>query len=660
VAHVARNTVRAGRRRSVLVAGLIAAAIAVSVASNVLIRNEKEVAFGGLDLDLWGGLMYMGGADVRVNWWGSRNGREPAFGFVARLDAEADAEAEARRVARMQRREAPEVARMIAATLPSGATVTTMVEGEMPGHPVLVTTADTDDPLVAPMFERVDDRPALAGDQVLMSDGAMRRFSGAVGDTVVVPELGRAQIVGRVRDAGDWTRAVIVLARDREEVVVHNRQHVWLIGGVPRAQRAAVVTDLSRKLAAYGGWDEEGGRLEGGLVRGHPGPLPPSGDALRLAWRPGTLGAAFLLIPVAIVASAAFTVDHRRRMRQAGLLGTVGASASQAVRIATWEALFIGTAGAVAGAVAGVVFAVAGQPVIERLLLRSITGTGLDWVDPVLPAALGVAAAMIAARRPARSAARVPLVVALGGRSTGLLSSQTVRSTVVVAAPVMLLVLLVAGLMSLLRGLQGTTIVIVGAASLAAGPLMVLLARRAGRQRLLVQLALRSVARHRERTAVIVGAATVIAAMSTNNFLVLYAIEGWGGAVRMWGVLLGGGCVLAFIRGDLGPGGDRDRPGHPHRRVGGCTAGLPALVPRCKGRGAGHGRHGPRRRHGPVAAAGRPRPYGPVARRSAGMGVLLLMLVLALAICVSGPVVAVVVALLSRSMPAHPLARRIT
>jgi hypothetical protein len=102
VAHVARNTVRAGRRRSVLVAGLIAAAIAVSVASNVLIRNEKEVAFGGLDLDLWGGLMYMGGADVRVNWWGSRNGREPAFGFVARLDAEADAEAEARRVARMQ------------------------------------------------------------------------------------------------------------------------------------------------------------------------------------------------------------------------------------------------------------------------------------------------------------------------------------------------------------------------------------------------------------------------------------------------------------------------------------------------------------------------------------------------------------------------------
>jgi hypothetical protein len=43
-----------------------------------------------------------------------------------------------------------------------------------------------------------------------------------------------------------------------------------------------------------------------------------------------------------------------------------------------------------------------------------------------------------------------------------------------------------------------------------------------------------------------------------------------------------------------------------------------------------------------------------------GWEFLLLMLVLALAICVSGPVVAVVVALLSRSMPAHPLARRIT
>jgi hypothetical protein len=38
----------------------------------------------------------------------------------------------------------------------------------------------------------------------------------------------------------------------------------------------------------------------------------------------------------------------------------------------------------------------------------------------------------------------------------------------------------------------------------------------------------------------------------------------------------------------------------------------------------------------------------------------LLMLALVLAVCASGPVVATVVALLSRSMPAHPLARRIT
>lgn len=38
----------------------------------------------------------------------------------------------------------------------------------------------------------------------------------------------------------------------------------------------------------------------------------------------------------------------------------------------------------------------------------------------------------------------------------------------------------------------------------------------------------------------------------------------------------------------------------------------------------------------------------------------LLMLALVLAVCASGPVVATVVALLSRSMLAHPLARRIT
>jgi len=90
------------------------------------------------------------------------------------------------------------------------------------------------------------------------------------------------------------------------------------------------------------------------------------------------------------------------------------------------------------------------------------------------------------------------------------------------------------------------TVVIVGAASLVAGPLMVLLARRAGRQRLPLRLALRSVARHRERTAVIVGALTVVAAVTTYNFLVLHAIDALDGAFRMWGVL-GGGGVIAFI-----------------------------------------------------------------------------------------------------------------
>jgi hypothetical protein len=100
--------------------------------------------------------------------------------------------------------------------------------------------------------------------------------------------------------------------------------------------------------------------------------------------------------------------------------------------------------------VTGVAVAVAGQPAIERLVLRSIRGTGLDWVDPVLPAVLGVAAAVIAARRPARSAARVPPVVALYGRSARPPARQPLWSTIVVAAPVMLLVLLVAGLNPLL------------------------------------------------------------------------------------------------------------------------------------------------------------------------------------------------------------------
>lgn len=658
LAHIARNTVHAGRRRSVLVAGMIAVTVALAVVGNVAIRNIRSVASGSLSLEQWGGTMFTGGADVRVDWWGTG---QPSPWFHTTRGTRSQRTVE--HAAEVQRREAPRVARVIAAALPSGATTATMVEGEIRGQRIVVTTADPTDPLVAPMFERLDQGPPLTGDQVLMSDSALRQFGGEVGGTVTVPGIGRTEIVGRVRDTGDWTRGVIVVPRDREDLVAHDRQHVWLIGGLSRVQRAAVAADLGRELADFdgGGNGDTGGEgvsLAGNVVEAADRP-PPSGDALGLARRPATSGAVLLLIVVAIVSSAAFTVDHRRRMRETGLLGVVGASAPQAVRIATWEAVFIGTAGAVAGAVSGVAVAVAGQPAIERLVLRSIRGTGLDWVDPVLPAVLGVAAAVIAARRPARSAARVPPVVALHGRSARPPARQPLWSTIVVAAPVMLLVLLVAGLNPLL-GLQMVTIVIVGAASLVAGPLMVLLARRAGRQRLPLRLALRSVARHRERTAVIVGALAVIAAVTTYNLLVLYAIDALDGASRMWGVLLGGSCVIAFIGATSAMGATDTDPdirtavsvGAPptfRRWFQGAQAGVQTTVGMALGVAAGL-----------LLLAANPNIAGLLLEDAPVRELALLMLVLVLAVCASGPVVATVVALLSRSMPAHPLARRIT
>jgi hypothetical protein len=149
--------------------------------------------------------------------------------------------------------------------------------------------------------------------------------------------------------------------------------------------------------------------------------------------------------PGRVVASAAFTVDHRRRMR-AGLLGAVGASSSQVVRIATWEAAGIGVAGAALGMAAGIALAAAAQPAIERLLQRSITGVGLDWVDLAWPAGFGLVAAVVAARRPARSAARVPLVVAVRGGPGKPLSAVTPRATAAALLPVALVVVTIAEL----------------------------------------------------------------------------------------------------------------------------------------------------------------------------------------------------------------------
>jgi hypothetical protein len=442
---------------------------------------------------------------------------------------------------------------------------------------------------------------------------------------------------------------VIVVARDREEVVVHDRQHVWLIGGLSQAQRDAVVANLERKLAAYGGWDEEGRRLAAGAVREHPGRESGGYEG----WRPGTMMAAPLLILVGVVASAAFTVDHRRRMRQAGLLGAVGASSSQVVRIATWEAAGIGVAGAALGAVAGVALAAAAQPAIERLLQRSITGVGLDWVDLAWPAEFGLVAAVVAARRPARSAARVPLVVALRGGPGKPLSAVTLRATAAALLPVALVVVVIAALRDVWS--PPPLLTVLGVASLAVGPLIVLLAGHVERWRLLARLAIRSVARHRERTAVVVGGLMVLVGEITNVFLMRYEARPMDG-VRLQGMawLLAGACVGALLLAGVTSvlGAIETDPDI-------CTAVAVGAPPTF-------------RRWFQGAQAG---VQVTLATLLGVSGTLLVSLVLdgvdllpgptpwpelVLLMLLPGPVVGVLIALLSRSAPSRPVARRIT
>lgn len=126
----------------------------------------------------------------------------------------------------------------------------------------------------------------------------------------------------------------------------------------------------------------------------------------------GVLG----LFATGLIIAAAFVVGARRQLRQLGIVGAVGGDRRH-VRAVVWLAgTTLGLFGGVIGSAVGVAIAVAIHPHLDRI--GRLVGP-LDVNVLVLLAAvvMGVAAATLAALSPARSAGRLSVMAALGGRS---------------------------------------------------------------------------------------------------------------------------------------------------------------------------------------------------------------------------------------------------
>ncbi len=233
-----------------------------------------------------------------------------------------------------------------------------------------------------------------------------------------------------------------------------------------------------------------------------------------------SLAAATLgMLLIALVGVGGFTVLAQRRLRSIGMLGTQGATGASVGLVVSANGLATGVVGAVAGFALGLVAWLAYRPRAEASAHHVIGAFQLPWLVIFVSMALAVLAAYLAAVRPARAIARMPIVAALAGRPPaprqarrwagptgigllvlaffliGLASEQATSAAAESGNKSTLFLALIVGLIVLCAG-----VVLVAPTCLA------LLARAARRTPVVVRLALRDLARYRARSGSALGA----------------------------------------------------------------------------------------------------------------------------------------------------------
>ena len=123
----------------------------------------------------------------------------------------------------------------------------------------------------------------------------------------------------------------------------------------------------------------------------------------------------FLLL-ASLIAAAGFAVVAQRRLRQLGMLAAIGATQKHLRLVLIANGAIVGAIAAVCGTIAGLALWLAVAPTLESAVGHRIDRLSLPWGLIATAVALAVVAATAAAWWPARTVARVPVMLALSGR----------------------------------------------------------------------------------------------------------------------------------------------------------------------------------------------------------------------------------------------------
>lgn len=122
------------------------------------------------------------------------------------------------------------------------------------------------------------------------------------------------------------------------------------------------------------------------------------------------------MVLIALVSVGGFMVLAQRRLRSLGLLAANGATTKHVRLVVRTNGAIVGVVGTVIGALIGLVLWLIARPTIEGTGHHLIGTFHLPWVVIGPAMALAVVATYLAANRPARTVAAVPVHEALSGR----------------------------------------------------------------------------------------------------------------------------------------------------------------------------------------------------------------------------------------------------
>ncbi len=130
-----------------------------------------------------------------------------------------------------------------------------------------------------------------------------------------------------------------------------------------------------------------------------------------------SLAAAVLgMLLIALVGAGGFSVLAQRRLRAIGMLAAQGATERHIRLVVRANGVATGVTGAVAGFLIGMVGWLLYRPIAQRSAHHVIGALQLPWTVIIVAMVLAVLATYLAASRPARAIARMPVVAALSGR----------------------------------------------------------------------------------------------------------------------------------------------------------------------------------------------------------------------------------------------------